>query len=399
MNVWIVSIFDTTRIDNTRPMRSEGIANALLERGFNVTYISSNFRHSTKKYRTLASSTIQNEENLQTIYLKTKSYSRNISLKRFYSHFAYALELRKFLKLTKHKPDIIVSALPPIFLNFVLAKWSKENSIRYYIDIIDPWPDVFLKFVPKRIENFAKFIFSPYKFVLRNILKNSNGYLAISNEYISWANEIWPNSNSYCCYPAIDVLSYKTMIESFNISKSKNVLNVVYAGSLGASYDIPTILSAAESLNSKFPDKIKFHIAGAGQYQDEVERYEKNYQNLKFYGRLNYSDLLKLYAECHVGLSQYREGATQSVTYKLFDYLGAGLPILNSLQSEMKTFIEEQQVGKNNLPGDYSALANNIIHLLEENALLEMQKNAINVANKFGNSKTVYSRFIDNLNS
>jgi len=399
MNIWIVSIFDTTRFDNTRPMRSEGIANSLLERGHKVTYISSNFRHSTKKYRTLVSNTIQNEENLKTIYLKTLSYSRNISFKRFYSHFAYALELRKFLKQKNDKPDVIVSALPPIFLNFILARWCKENSVKYYVDIIDPWPDVFLKFVPKKINYLAKYIFSPYKLFLRNILKNSSGYLAISNEYISWANSIRPNSNSYCCYPAIDTQAYHEMIEAYKIKKSKSVLNVVYAGSLGASYDIPTILKAAEILHSKFPEKIKFHIAGAGQYQSQIEQYIQNHTNLKFYGRLNYSDLLKLYAECHVGLSQYREGATQSVTYKLFDYLGAGLPIINSLQSEMKSIIEVEKVGKNNLPGDYNGLANHIIEFLEVDTLLEMQKNATEVANKFGNIKTVYTSFIDNLNS
>ena len=105
---------------------------------------------------------------------------------------------------------------------------------------------------------------------------------------------------------------------------------------------------------------IQFVIAGDGPQKGVVEQYASLNGNLRYLGRISKDRLMKEYAKARMGLIQHTENATQSVTYKLFDLLGAGLPILNSLESEMKDIILENQVGLHNRPGKIEELVNNI---------------------------------------
>src|SRR5690606_40087903 len=101
----------------------------------------------------------------------------------------------------------------------------------------------------------------------------------------------------------------------------------------------PTILKAAKILNDRHGDKIQFVIAGAGPQAELIKKYLSELTNLKYLGRIPKTELLKEYYLSDVGLTQHVKGASQSVTYKLFDLLSCGLPILNSLESEMKNII------------------------------------------------------------
>jgi glycosyltransferase involved in cell wall biosynthesis len=101
-----------------------------------------------------------------------------------------------------------------------------------------------------------------------------------------------------------------------------------------------------------------------------------------------------------IGLTQHIKGATQSVTYKLFDLLACGLPIMNSLESEMKSIIVDYKVGFHNSPGDFEQLAKNIHLCYEDSALLSaMKTNALQLTAEQGDSKMVYENalhFIEN---
>ena len=101
---------------------------------------------------------------------------------------------------------------------------------------------------------------------------------------------------------------------------------------------------------------------------------------------------------CHVTWKAnctYAKGATQSVTYKLFDYLSAGLPVLNSLMSEMATLISQHEVGLNNQPGDAQTLARGIMQYLDVPGMLERQKaNALAFTAAEGDNEVVYGRIV-----
>jgi glycosyltransferase involved in cell wall biosynthesis len=264
------------------------------------------------------------------------------------------------------------------------------------MDVIDPWPDIFEKVVPDQLAFIPKLFFQPQKHKLRQTLKNINQLTAISHQYLDWAKSYYtPIASTECLYPAADYHKIRELIEENKTSDKERDenLNVIYAGSLASSYDIKCILEAAEQLAGK---PIHFYIAGAGEQEEAIKAYTQKRDNLMFLGRLPKDRLMSYYAHADLGLTQHVKGATQSVTYKLFDLLSAGLPVLNSLESEMKDIILDNKVGLHNDPGDSKQLAENIAYFYNNPTELEQYKaNGLELARNVGDTRVIYNRFVD----
>lgn len=398
MKIMLVSLFDVTPVDETRPMRYLSMANVFIENGCSVEYLSNTFRHATKKNRVSSSQIITSPNGLRTTYLKSASYRSNTSAKRFVSHLVFAFYLRKYVNSlsSSELPDVIVSAMPPLIVNLVLQKWSKGKGIKFILDVIDPWPDVLKKFIPQWLHIFL----FPYSLMTKKIVSEASGITSISNEYINWAKSYHSNSaylKSHVAYPSIDLKTYQDLLEKNNhidIRKSSETLNIVYAGNFGKSYDLPCILAAAEWFNNNYPGKTRFLLAGLGFYETLVKEYAVRCQNIEYFGRVGYEQLLELYSNSHLGLAQYRHEATQTFTYKFFDYLGAGLPLLNSLKSETWGLIENEGLGFNNSPGDYLGLAKNIEKFFDKKLLESYSNKSLHYTEVHGNSTVVYAGYL-----
>jgi glycosyltransferase involved in cell wall biosynthesis len=398
MHIWLISAFEPTPIDNTRPMRFMSIADAALKRGHKVTFFTTTFKHNNKSQRFEQNSyhTVQNEK-YELVFIHSKPYSKNISFERMMAHNDLAEKLVSEIKHQQKKPDIIYISLPPLSTVEKVCKWAKENDVPLIVDIIDPWPDVFLKIAPASLQGIAKLPLQPLYAKLRYIMKNCSGVAAISEQYINWAKPFGINGKrSAHFYPAVQLDEVKNAFAGLEatVKKNKDKLRIIYAGSLSSSYDIPTILAAAELLEKKYPSKTEFAIAGTGPQESLIK--ESSLKNVTYLGWLNQEDIYREFYLSDLGLTQHVKGATQSVTYKLFDYLSAGLPILNSLDSEMASIISDNKVGFNNKSHDEIGLAENIERFLKDRNLLEeYRQNAIDLTAAIGDSKIVYNQLLD----
>jgi glycosyltransferase involved in cell wall biosynthesis len=402
MNIWLVSIFENTPLDDNLNTRFNSIASEASRSNHKVTFWSSTFRHNVKKQRTLSSNEIIISESLKVKFVEAKSYSKNISFSRMLSHFNLGKKIIRAFNNQQELPDVIVIAFPPISTAYEVVRWAKKKSIPVIIDIIDPWPDVFIQHMTGIKRSIVHFGVYPLQRKTALAFRNSSAIMAISKQYIDWArNYSIEQKKSAYFYPAVQFDEIKKQLEVAKTKRTKqnNILTVIYAGSLGFSYDIPTILKAAEILEKQQP-KIQFIIAGDGPQKAIVGDYQSTHSNLKYLGRLSKENLMEEYYVSDIGLTQHIKGATQSVTYKLFDLLACGLPIMNSLESEMKSIIVDYKVGFHNSPGDFEQLAKNIHLCYEDSALLSaMKTNALQLTAEQGDSKMVYENalhFIEN---
>ena len=397
MNIWLISAFDPTPIDNIRPMRFLGIAEAAINKNHKLTFFTSTFKHNTKQHRYKKNTNLLINDNYELVFINSSAYKKNISFKRMMAHLDFANKLLEAIK-KREKPDAILISLPPLSTVDKICTWAKLNNIPVIVDIIDPWPDVFLKPLPKSFKWIGNLLLFPFHLKLKRSFKNCSGVTAISNQYIGWAMP-YLNKNSLTAvfYPAIQFKQLKEELMKLEntIVKNTGKLRIIYAGSLASSYDIKTILNAAQILNKRYPFKTEFAIAGKGYQEEMVKEKTKMLPNVIYLGWLDQNQINKEYYLSDLGLAQHVKNATQSVTYKLFDYLGAGLPILNSLQSEMVNIIENNKVGLNNLPGDAEMLASNIeSFLLDKELLKRYKRNALEYTANFGDSAIVYDKFV-----
>ncbi|MEM0541999.1 glycosyltransferase family 4 protein [Flavobacterium sp. j3] len=393
MNIWLVSIFENTPLDDNLNTRYNSIAKEASNRNHQVTFWSSTFRHNVKKQRILANNEVLISENIKVKFVEAKSYSNNISFSRMLSHFNLGKKMIKAFNNQPELPDVIVIAFPPISTAFEVVQWAKKKSIPAIIDIIDPWPDVFIQHMAGIKRSIVHLGVTPLQRKTAIAFRNSSAVMAISKQYIDWAKKYTTEQKkSAYFYPAVQFEEIKKQLEVAKTKRTKqnDILTVIYAGSLGFSYDLPTILKAAEILEKKQP-QIQFIIAGDGPQKTIIEDYQSTHSNLKYLGRLSKEKLMEEYYVSDIGLTQHIKGATQSVTYKLFDLLACGLPIMNSLESEMKSIIVDHKVGFHNNPSDFEQLAKNILRCYEDKALLSAMKvNALQLTAEQGDSKTVY---------
>lgn len=402
MNIWFVSIFENTPIDDNKNTRYNSLVREANKRGHRVTFWASTFKHNVKKQRYDRTTKVEIDKGLSLHFVKTLPYQKNISFKRLLSHRKFGKQIVKEFDWAVIKPDLIMMAFPPVSSANTISEWAKANGIPCIVDIIDPWPDVFKAHLSKIPDGLLDILTKPIKINVSKTMSRVTAITGISNQYIDWAKEYGAeNINMKCFYPAVqfDEMQLELQKASENTSKNSDCFNIIYAGSLGHSYDIPTILKAAEILEKNY-ENICFTIAGDGPQKNKVQEYQKNHTNLEYIGRVPKEKLMEYYYIADMGMTQHIKGATQSVTYKLFDLLACGLPILNSLESEMQDIIVENDVGLHNEPGDAEQLAENIIFCTKNRDKLDiMKENAISLTKKLGDSKKVYSEAIDFLES
>jgi glycosyltransferase involved in cell wall biosynthesis len=397
MNIWLISLFDPTPLDEPIFPRFIEIAKAANREGHEVKHFTSTFRHIKKAHRFKESKVVQINKGYNLILTHSMSYKKNMSPRRFIAHRDYAKKLiKEFANL--QKPDIIFMSMPPLSTISEVTKWGKQNEVPVVVDVIDPWPDSFIKDVPKILKPIAQILIYPFYTKLRKSFTDASAITAISNGYLKWANQYHDkNKITRAFFLAIDVEEVKKELE--NLKKSpvgKRPIRLIYAGSLASSYDIPSILKAAEIIENKYPRQSEFVFTGKGPQLEMIKKYEKRLNNVEYLGWLTKEELLRQYGLADIGLIQHKNSLTQTITYKFFNYMSAGLILLNSLQTEMAEMIDEYNLGLNNKEEDFKKLAENIEQYIKHPELLEKQKTrVIEFTREHGHTQNVYNKLLN----
>lgn len=399
MNVWLISLFDPTPIDDPIYPRFIEIAKSAYEKGHSVTHFTSTFRHTIKKHRFDNDHVHIQNEKYQVVFTKSLGYKSNFNPRRFYAHLDYAKRLLK--EFDKHsRPDVIFLSMPPISIAYEVTAWANKRNIPVVVDIIDPWPDSFIKDVPKRVKPLFKLLIKPFYNRVKAAFSRSSAITAISNGYLEWAASFHETNKItkpfYLSIDLEDIQKEQALMQKQFASEKGKQLRLIYAGSLASSYDIPTILGAAEKLDQTHKDKIKFVITGSGPQKELIYEAQKKCSNIEYLGFVSKEELIKQYYLADLGLIQHKNNLTQTITYKFFNYMSCGMPLLNSLQSEMAKLIQDNHLGMNNMPGDVDALVNNILQYYNNPDLYQRHsKNALEFTRNYGDVKMVYGRLVE----
>ncbi|TMB57792.1 MAG: glycosyltransferase family 4 protein, partial [Deltaproteobacteria bacterium] len=92
MRVWLVTAAEPIPSDGVRPMRFMGLARALVARGHDVTLWTQTFFHHTKRHRFPTDAEYE-AEGYRVVMLRGFGYRKNVSLRRYASHWRFAQRL------------------------------------------------------------------------------------------------------------------------------------------------------------------------------------------------------------------------------------------------------------------------------------------------------------------
>jgi len=126
----------------------------------------------------------------------------------------------------------------------------------------------------------------------------------------------------------------------------------------------------------------------------------KRLQNIIYVGWLDANDLRRLLKESSVGLAPFPKGALNSLPNKPFEYMAASLPIITSLEGELRRMIEENDIGKFYPPGDAVALVDAILYFRKyPETLSSMGKRGRKLYEYSYRSDLIYPKFADHIKS
>lgn len=366
------------------------IINLIDKEKYDVELITSSFWHENKIQRE------QTEEALKLDYsitlIKEPGYKKNVSLTRFYSHYKFAKNVKKYLQ-TIDKPDIIYTAVPSLDVAKVACKYAKKNNIKFIIDIQDIWPEAF-----KMVFNvpiISDLIFYPMKKMADYIYSRADSIVAVSNTYADRASTVNKEySQKLSVFLGTDLTEFDKAKKEFEIVPFDDVIRIAYIGTLGNSYDIKCVIDSIKILNEKGIKNILFAVMGSGPMQEEFESYGKEKAvNCDFTGRLSYGEMVGKLCSCDIAVNPIKAGSAGSIINKVGDYAAAGLPVVNMQEAdEYRKLVEDYQIGFNSENGNAKDLAEKIEMLYNDKNLRErLGKNNRRLAEEKFDRKNTYT--------
>jgi len=380
--------------DSEQNNRFNYIANLLVNENNNVELVTSDFSHVKKQKR---NKTLSAYASYKVTYIDEPEYQKNVSIKRIFSHRKMAKNLKKYLASRK-LPDVIYCAVPSLDVAKVAADYSRKNKIRFIIDIQDLWPEAFqMVFNPPIVGNI---LYYPMKKKADYVYKTADDIIAVSKTYLQRGLLNNRNvKNSHVVFLGTDLERFDFFAKKNDSSRKKNEeLIIGYSGTLGHSYDITIVIEALEIVQRLKPElKLKFLVMGDGPlFNIFRNRAEKSGVEIIFTGRLPYDEMVGLLISCDIAVNPIMKHAAQSIINKHADYAAAGLPVINTQESnEYRFLIDNYEAGFNCKNNNAEDIAEKMIEISQDVELrMKMGRNSRRMAEELFDRKFTYQEIV-----
>lgn len=344
------------------------IGDFLSDAGYQVDLITTTFQHWEKAQRDI--DTIKKEDyKFRLKFIYEPGYRKNIDPRRIWSHHIAAKNLTKLLEQDGDY-DLIYCEIPPNDVALAAAEYAKKKGIPFVPDVNDLWPEAMRMVLD--IPVVSDILFYPLQRDAEKVYSLVSGIIGTSDEYRDR-----PLKNQKLdvprktVYVGNEIAEFDKGVETYGpqIQKPGGEFWVSYAGTIGTSYDIRTMVLAGRELLDRGMDQIKIKILGGGPLKEELENLakEKECTNVEFVGYAPYPKMAAYLAKSDILVNSFVKKAPQSIVTKIGDYLAAGKPMINTCMSpEFRQKVEIDGFGINILPEDVKILTDAIMDLYKD---------------------------------
>ncbi len=359
------------------------ICEFLADAGYQVDLITTTFQHWEKAQRDVEKIKADSYRfGIKFIY--EPGYRKNVDLRRIRSHRIAAKNLTALLE-REGDYDLLYAEIPPNDVALAAAEFAQRRGIPFVADVNDLWPEAMRMVLD--IPVFSDILFYPLKRDAEKVYRLVSGVIGTSDEYRDrpFRNQDRPVPRE-TVYVGNELSVFDAGAEENmgSIRKESGEFWVTYAGTIGTSYDIRTMILSAEELAGRGRKNIKFKILGDGPMKKELEdlAVSRNISNVEFLGYASYDKMAAYLKASDILVNSFVRKAPQSIVTKIGDYLAAGRAMINTCMSpEFRAKVENDGFGVNIIPEDAGILADAVESLYQDEALrLEMGRRARRIA-------------------
>lgn len=391
------------KLDNEKGYtRFRYICEILARSGFQVDLITTTFQHWEKAQRDIGEIHLEDYPfGIKFIY--EPGYKKNVDPRRIVSHAKAARNLTTLLE-EEGNYDLLYAEIPPNDVALAAAEYAKKNNIPFVADVNDLWPEAMRMVLD--IPVVSNILFHPLQRDAKKVYSLVSAVVGTSDEYRDrplqdLSEEAARKIPKITVYVGNEIAVFDEGVEKNinNIEKPEGEYWVGYAGTIGTSYDIKTMVEAAEVLKNQGHSQFKFMIMGDGPTRKEIEKMatEREIDNVSFLGYTSYDLMAAYLTKCDVLINSFVKKAPQSIVTKIGDYLSAGRPMINTCMSpEFRNKVVSDGFGINVEPEDKMLLAEAIYSLYEDQDRAKtMGEKAREIAMKEFNRPNSYKKIVE----
>ena len=266
---------------------------------------------------------------------------------------------------------MIYCEIPPNDVALAAAEYAKKKGIPFVPDVNDLWPEAMHMVLD--IPVISNILFIPCK----EMQKRSILWFPVLSELLMSRDRPLKNQMLHVpkktVYVGNEITEFDAGVKEYSpeIEKEEGEFWISYAGTIGTSYDIKTMVLAGKELLNRGKEQMKIKILGGGPLKEELETLakEQNCINVEFVGYAPYPKMAAYLAKSDILVNSFVKKAPQSIVTKIGDYLAAGRPMINTcMRPEFREKVEKDGFGINIMPEDVTILADAIEKLYEDNA-------------------------------
>jgi glycosyltransferase involved in cell wall biosynthesis len=337
MNIWIFNHY-ASGPNSSGGTRHYDLGKQLVKLGHSVTIYASSFNHQLLvEEHLLESKSFYKEkmcDGVKFIWVKTTPYSKN-NYKRVLNMLSYTRRAYKIARIQSNRPDIVIGSLVHPFaaiIGYLIAK--KYNSI-YYFEERDLWPQTLIDLGKMSPKNPVIYILSKIEHFL---FKKAKRIIVLFDKAVDYVEskgiakeKVLYIPNGFDTDRTLNSAELSADIKQA-LDKIEKQTIAIYTGAHGKANNLDVILNSATKI-WKQKDDVHFLLIGDGPEKKRLVNRIKSEKitNVTMLSPVKKEMIPEILKYADVGLLPlvnspvFKWGISPN---KLFDYMGASLPVI-----------------------------------------------------------------------
>jgi len=268
--------------------------------------------------------------------------------------------LRSIVLAFTEKYDVLFATSTPLTAGIpgIFARWLRGKA--FVFEVRDLWPEL-----PKQMGVIKNPIILGFmSFLEWSSYLSAHRCIGLSPGIVEGIVKRGVNNHKIAMIPnGCDLRIFNQSNKPWRPKGVQDIdLMAIFTGTHGMANGLDAVLNVAVELQKRGRDDIKLVLVGQGKLKPELERRAKKLRlnNVVFHPPVNKQKLSGLMASADLGMQvlanipAFYYGTSPN---KFFDYISAGLPVINNYPGWLAGIIEQTQCGFAVQPNDPSAFA------------------------------------------
>jgi glycosyltransferase involved in cell wall biosynthesis len=286
---------------------------------------------------------------------------------RSLSYFSFFLSSSLMGPFLTPRPDVVIATSPQFLTTLSGYVNSRLKRRPLIVEIRDLWPD---SIVAVGAMKASHPVIGLLRRLERFIYRSSHRIVVVTRRF---AQEIIargiPEDRLKIVTNGVDLDMFRPLPHRPEVRRKLGVEGSfvsVYVGTIGMAHGIETILQVADKARSEYPDLL-FLLVGEGARRKEVqaEAERMGLDNVRFLGQRPRSEMPEILGAADAALVPLRDNPLFRTVLpsKMFEAMGAGIPVILGVEGESKERLEEAGAGIAVKPESADALLDAVLRL------------------------------------